>query len=149
MHNIKFLQDHKRVSSFQIIISGMRASGRCGLQEEDAHERGRLELRKQQQLQKPIIIIINNLSININNTRKKVSYQEGYKYRGKIIDQKLLKNGKDTSKVAVIKIVEIQGLFIKYRDWFAVSSTVRWMGVRPVGWVEGSPTTRAHFSSIA
>ena len=41
----------------------------------------------------------------------------------------------------------LQGTFNKYRDWFAVSSTERWMGVRPVGSVEES-TIQAHFSSV-
>ena len=45
--------------------------------------------------------------------------------------------------------IRTQGPFNKYRDWFTVSSTQRWMEVRPVGLVEGSPTTQAHFSSVA
>ena len=36
--------------------------------------------------------------------------------------------------------IGIQSPFNKYRDWFAESSTNRWMGVRPVGSVEVSPT---------
>ena len=48
-----------------------------------------------------------------------------------------------------IRNTKIQGPFNKHRDWFAVSSTERLMGVRLVGSVEGSPTTQAHFSSVA
>ena len=45
-------------------------------------------------------------------------------------------------------MVELQGLFKKDWDWFAVSSTEWWMEVRLVGLIEGSSTTQAYFSSV-